>query len=219
LRRGSFREPGGGLAASGEQSILENLYGPTEATIAITYYRWDSATSPEECVRGLVPIGWPFDGQQVCAVTEELAPVALGESGELCLGGSQVTGGYLNDPEKTAKASCGWRIPAIRFGIARGSGAARRSRLPFLSGRRDFQVKISGYRVELQEIDLVLRKRRRRNWRWRFRGHSRKARRPALWGRLGRRPGARRADYRRLRSPPAALYGSQPHLSFPADSA
>jgi non-ribosomal peptide synthetase component F len=85
-------------------SVLENLYGPTEATIAITYYRWDSETSPAECVRGLVPIGWPFDGQQVCAVNEDLTPVPVGESGELCLGGSQVTRGYLNDPEKTAKS-------------------------------------------------------------------------------------------------------------------
>ena len=99
-------------------SILENLYGPTEATIAITWYRWDSKTSPAECVRGLVPIGWPFDGQQVCAVNEKLEPVPTGESGELCLGGSQVTRGYLNDPEKTAKSFVRLAQPAIRFGIA-----------------------------------------------------------------------------------------------------
>jgi len=154
--------------AAANNSILENLYGPTEATIAITYYRWDSATSPEECVRGLVPIGWPFDGQQVCAVNDDLEPVPVGESGELCLGGSQVTSGYLNDPEKTAKSfvrlqqtndntndkdkdkdQIWYRTGDLVRQDARGC--------LFYLGRRDFQVKVNGYRVELQEIDLVLR--------------------------------------------------------------
>jgi amino acid adenylation domain-containing protein len=139
-------------------SILENLYGPTEATIAITYYRWDSATSPAECVRGLVPIGWPFDGQQVCAVNEDLAPVPRGKSGELCLGGSQVTRGYLNDPERTAKSFVRLKHTGDQVWYRTGDLVRQDERgcLCYL-GRRDFQVKVNGYRVELQEIDLVLR--------------------------------------------------------------
>jgi amino acid adenylation domain-containing protein len=150
------------LAAAWQQaannSILENLYGPTEATIAITYYRWDSATSPAECVRGLVPIGWPFDGQQVCVVNEELAPVPTGESGELCLGGSQVTSGYLNDPEKTARTFVRLVHTGDQVWYRTGDLVRQDQRgCLFYLGRRDFQVKINGYRVELQEIDLVLR--------------------------------------------------------------
>jgi len=161
-------------------SILENLYGPTEATIAITWYRWNSATSPAECVRGLVPIGWPFDGQQVCAVDDNLAPVPTGESGELCLGGSQVTRGYLNDPEKTAKnfvrlkqssKHAEGQLPHSQTNDSQ-SGVQESAQIwyrtgdlvrqdgrgcLFYLGRRDFQVKVNGYRVELQEIDLVLR--------------------------------------------------------------
>jgi len=139
-------------------SILENLYGPTEATIAITGYRWDSATSPAECVRGLVPIGWPFDGQQVCTADEDLAPVPLGESGELCLGGSQVTRGYLNDPEKTAKSFVHLQHTSDLVWYRTGDLVRQDERgCLFYLGRRDFQVKVNGYRVELQEIDLVLR--------------------------------------------------------------
>jgi len=150
------------LAAAWQQaannSILENLYGPTEATIAITYYRWDSATSPAECVRGLVPIGWPFDGQQVCAVNEDLVPVPPGESGELCLGGSQVTRGYLNDPEKTAKSFVRLKHTGDQVWYRTGDLVRQDARgCLFYLGRRDFQVKVNGYRVELQEIDLVLR--------------------------------------------------------------
>src|SRR5271167_1095044 len=139
-------------------SILENLYGPTEATIAITYYRWDPSTSPAECVRGLVPIGWPFDGQQVCAVNEDLAQVPVGESGELCLGGSQVTRGYLNDPEKTAKSFVRLKHTGDQVWYRTGDLVRQDEReCLFYLGRRDFQVKVNGYRVELQEIDLVLR--------------------------------------------------------------
>ncbi len=144
--------------AAANNSILENLYGPTEATIAITYYRWDSATSPAECVRGLVPIGWPFDGQQVCAVNDDLVPVPVGESGELCLGGSQVTRGYLNDPEKTARSFVRLKHTGDQVWYRTGDLVRQDERgCLFYLGRRDFQVKVNGYRVELQEIDLVLR--------------------------------------------------------------
>ncbi len=150
------------LAAAWQQaannSILENLYGPTEATIAITWYRWNSASSPSESVRGLVPIGWPFDGQQVCAVDENLAPAPIGESGELCLGGSQVTRGYLNDPEKTAKSFARLKHTGDQVWYRTGDLVRQDERgCMYYLGRRDFQVKVNGYRVELQEIDLVLR--------------------------------------------------------------
>ncbi|HTS35599.1 MAG TPA: amino acid adenylation domain-containing protein [Candidatus Solibacter sp.] len=139
-------------------SIVENLYGPTEATIAITSYRWDSERSPGECVNGLVPIGWPFDGQQVCVVDENLLPVPNGESGELCLGGSQVTRGYLNDPEKTAKSFVRLAHAGDRVWYRTGDLVRQGERgCFFYLGRGDFQVKVNGYRVELQEIDLVLR--------------------------------------------------------------
>jgi len=150
------------LAKSWQQaannSILENLYGPTEATIAITWYRWNSQTSPAECVSGLVPIGWPFDGQQICAVNENLQLVSAGESGELCLGGSQVTSGYLNDAEKTAKSFVKLAHTGDKIWYRTGDLVRMDDRgCAYYLGRRDFQVKISGYRVELQEIDLVLR--------------------------------------------------------------
>jgi len=141
-----------------KNSILENLYGPTEATIAITGYRWDSTTSPTECRRGLVPIGWPFDQQQVCVVNDDLVPVPPGESGELCLGGSQVTRGYWNNPEKTAGSFVRLKHTGEQVWYRTGDLVFQDERAcMFYIGRRDFQVKINGYRVELLEIDLVLR--------------------------------------------------------------
>ena len=139
-------------------SILENIYGPTETTIAITHYRWNADRSLEECVNGIVPIGWIFENQQCCVVDENLRPVAVGETGELCLGGSQVTGGYLNNPERTAAQFV--RIPSYGDQTWYRTGDLvrqdQRGCLYYL-GRTDHQVKVNGYRVELQEIDLVLR--------------------------------------------------------------
>jgi amino acid adenylation domain-containing protein len=139
-------------------SILENIYGPTETTIAITHYRWDTENSLQECVNGIVPIGWIFENQKCCVADENLHPVAIGETGELCLTGSQVTGGYLNNPERTAAQFV--RIESLGDQVWYRTGDLvrqdQRGCLYYL-GRTDHQVKINGYRVELQEIDLVLR--------------------------------------------------------------
>ena len=139
-------------------SIVENLYGPTETTIAITRYRWESATSPNECLNGIVPIGWPFGGQQVSVVGEDLHPVPRGESGELCLSGSQVTQGYWKDAatsaEQFVRLLAGDERVWYRTGdlVREGPDGCLR----YVS-RVDLQVKIRGYRVELQEIEGVLR--------------------------------------------------------------
>lgn len=140
-------------------SILENLYGPTEATIAISNYRWDNARSPQQCVNGIVPIGWIFDGQNVCVVDQDRRPVAAGEVGELCLAGSQVTSGYWNNLKKTAEQFV--HLPGDRDHLWYRTGDLAKqdaSFCLFYLSRTDHQVKIRGYRVELQEIEEVVRR-------------------------------------------------------------
>ena len=138
-------------------SVLENLYGPTETTIAISHYRWDPAKSPEECLNGIVPIGRLFAGQQSRVVDHERSEVSA--TGELCLAGSQVTDGYWNNPEKTERQFV--RFPETgetswyRTGDLVKQGE---SGCLYYLGRIDQQIKIRGYRVELQEIEVVLRK-------------------------------------------------------------
>ena len=140
-------------------SILENLYGPTETTIAITHYRWNKNGSPEECVNGIVPIGWIFDGQRCSVIDAERKPVPAGIPGELCLCGSQVTTGYWNDPKKTQEQFV--RLPGAEERAWYRTGDLVRQDpggCLYYLGRMDHQVKIRGYRVELQEIDAVLRR-------------------------------------------------------------
>jgi amino acid adenylation domain-containing protein len=140
-------------------AALENLYGPTELTVACTGYRWDDATSPAECENGLVPIGRPFPGLRALVLAEDGREAAPGEEGELLIAGPQRTPGYWKDEAATAAAH---RIPPDRVAVHYHTGDL--ARRPFRAegpirflGRRDQQVKVRGFRVELGEVEAALR--------------------------------------------------------------
>jgi amino acid adenylation domain-containing protein len=139
------------------QSILENLYGPTELTIACTLYRYDRATIGRDAHLGLIPIGEPYPGMVVLVADESLRPVPPGEPGELLMTGAQLSLGYLDDPVKTAAA---FVTPPGRSDVYYRTGDRVRRQpsgpLVYL-GRIDNQIKIQGYRVELGEIEAVIR--------------------------------------------------------------
>lgn len=139
------------------RAIVENLYGPTELTIACTLYRWDDARSPSECALGVVPIGEPYPGMEVLVVDESLRPVPRGRPGELLMTGPQMTSGYWDDPERTAKAFV--RPPGEeRVFYRTGDRVVWPEDGPLVYlGRADNQIKIQGYRVELGEVEAAMR--------------------------------------------------------------
>lgn len=145
-------------SSAAPNSRIENLYGPTELTIACTAYRWDPHRSAEECEQGLVPIGEPLPGMTALVVDEALREVALGEAGELLMTGPQLSLGYWEDPKRTAAA---FVTPPGRRGVYYRTGDRVRRQgpaAPFVYlGRIDNQIKIQGYRVELEEIEAMLR--------------------------------------------------------------
>jgi amino acid adenylation domain-containing protein len=139
-------------------SIIENIYGPTELTIACTAYRWDPDRSARECESGLVPIGEPFAQMEVLVVNQDLEEVPVGTPGELLMSGPQVTLGYWRDPEKTARS---FIVPPGRSKTSYRTGdrvrqSAHGKPLVYL-GRVDNQIKILGHRVELGEVEAVVR--------------------------------------------------------------
>ncbi len=134
---------------------LHNLYGPTEAAIDVTF--WD-------CQRGsndkVVPIGRPIANTQIHILDKYLQTVPVGVPGELHIGGVGLARGYLNRPDLTDE----------KFIFNLFENAEEKSRLyktgdlaryrpdgsiEFL-GRIDHQVKLRGFRIELEEIEAVL---------------------------------------------------------------
>ena len=129
-----------------------NMYGPTETTI------WSTAAT---IIPGhAITIGRPMHDTQVYIVDESGHPCSADEVGEIFIGGGSVARGYWQQPQLTAE-----RFVMADFG---GVGEKRLYRTGDLGrfradgslehlGRLDHQIKIRGYRVELGEIETVLR--------------------------------------------------------------
>ncbi|EPR4994504.1 AMP-binding protein [Vibrio navarrensis] len=139
-------------------STVDNLYGPTEATIAFTLFRVERGG---EKPFSITPIGTPF-GRNTCAILNDaFLPVELNQVGQLYLIGPQVVDGYWQDAENTCTA--------FMTGLPDESGREQTlyrtgdlasyddSGIIHFHGRADHQVKLRGYRVELQEIESLLR--------------------------------------------------------------
>ncbi|WP_322348612.1 non-ribosomal peptide synthetase [Tumebacillus algifaecis] len=135
---------------------LNNTWGATEASIDSTIHVCTEDDLQED---GAVCVGKPIDNNRCYVLDEHLQPVPVGVSGDLYLAGIGVAKGYLNDPERTAKAfmddpfAPGERMYKTGdLGYFRPDGS-----LKFI-GRADNQVKIRGMRVELGEIEAALLK-------------------------------------------------------------
>jgi len=135
-----------------------NAYGLTETTITSTIHDCGlSAATVED--QDCLPIGRPITDTQLYVLDESLQPVNSGTAGELYVGGAGLARGYLGLPALTAEKF----IPNTFSGNAgeriykTGDRACFMpdNNLEFL-GRLDRQVKVRGFRVELQEIESVL---------------------------------------------------------------
>jgi len=138
-------------SASVPNAAIHNFYGPTETTIVCTRYIFDERRSTEESVNGIVPLGKPFEGMDYIIIDNEKKPA---EKGELCFAGTQVIPGYLKG------------LYEENFFEHNGKRYYRTGDIASLNmygnlvfhGRTDEQVKISGYRVELKEIEAAIEK-------------------------------------------------------------
>lgn len=135
-------------------SAIFNLYGPTEATVFCLAQRLGV---PLYCTPGrdVIAIGTPLPGNEASVVGGDGQPLPDDTPGELVIAGRQLAAGYLDAATLTAA-----RFPTLdgkrwyRTGdLALRDGAGRFHCL----GRIDNQVKVLGYRVELEEIDAHLR--------------------------------------------------------------
>lgn len=134
----------------------ENLYGPTEATIACTAYRIEAADTDS----AVVAIGAPFPNMEIAVLDSDDALCGEGQIGELYLGGNQLAFGYWQDETQTQQRFVEHILPGKRctrwyrtgdLAMLDACGVAH------FRGRADRQIKLRGYRIELQEVESLLR--------------------------------------------------------------
>ena len=140
-------------------SIMDNVYGPTEATVTCFVQRCDELT-PITSERSVMSIGQPYTGMYGAIVDQSASFLPSGTKGELVIAGPQLTSGYWQDERLT-----GLRFRVLdhpKFGRHRwyftGDWAYEDENDTFHHlGRMDNQIKLSGHRVELEEIDAALK--------------------------------------------------------------
>lgn len=133
-----------------------NLYGPTEITCNCTYYEINRDFQAEE----KIPIGRPFPNEKVFLLDEENKQVTTpGVNGELCVSGTALALGYYNNPEQTKRAFIQNPLNQNYLEMIYRTGDLafynEDNDLCF-AGRKDFQIKHMGHRIELEEIEMAI---------------------------------------------------------------
>jgi amino acid adenylation domain-containing protein len=133
-------------------AVLYNFYGPTEASIDVTFWRCQQKAPHMD-----IPIGYPIDNVHLYILDENMRLVPFGVDGELYIGGLALAKGYINNPLLTEKSFIfspfekGARLYKTGDRVRlREDGA-----IAFL-GRLDRQIKLRGFRIELNEIEACI---------------------------------------------------------------
>lgn len=138
-----------------KETLFANLYGPTEITVDCTYFIVDRKFKDDE----ILPIGKAFKNSDVLILNEGDDLCGPNENGELCVRGTSLALGYWNDFEKTnavfVQNPLNASYPEKIYRTGDIVHANDRGEIIFV-GRKDYQIKHMGYRVELGEIEHMV---------------------------------------------------------------
>jgi D-alanine--poly(phosphoribitol) ligase subunit 1 len=124
-----------------------NTYGPTEATVAVTAVEITNDILDQY---QSLPVGSPKKDTKILLLDENGIEATEGEKGEMIIVGPSVSKGYLGEPGLTEKA---FFIRDGEMAYRTGDAGYMENNLLFYKGRMDFQIKLHGYRMELEEIE------------------------------------------------------------------
>ncbi|WP_406002787.1 non-ribosomal peptide synthetase [Streptomyces sp. NBC_00829] len=130
-----------------------NVYGVTEAAISSTVHE----ITVQDLMSGAeIPLGTELPGERIHVLDAALRPLPAGAVGELAIAGAGLAEGYIGNPDATAARFV--HVDALddeRVYLTGDLGYRDHTgRLHFL-GRRDNQIKLRGYRVELEEVEAA----------------------------------------------------------------
>lgn len=136
------------------RAIVVNTFGPTESTVAVTGIIID-----EDIIEKYnpLPIGTPKQGTYIYIMDEDRNILNDGEKGEIVIVGDTVSSGYWNNEEKTREAFDSMTVDGIKYRLyhTRDKGYYKDGFL-FYCGRLDLQIKLHGYRIEIEDIESNL---------------------------------------------------------------
>jgi len=133
---------------------LLNLYGSTEVSADVTYQELNIESVRED----FIPIGYPIDNMRIFVLDENEYEVSENQKGEIFVAGIGLAEGYLNNKELTDKAFkyCQIRGQLTRVYKTGDIGYKCTDGKIFYIGRKDNQIKLRGYRIDLTEIEEKL---------------------------------------------------------------
>ena len=141
-------------------TLIDNVCGPTEATVAYLSYTWHKDQVSHGTGRSCIPLGRPFQGQEILIVDQNMEIVRKGELGELLLSGSQVITSYWRNKSLTEEKFLvrtnknnelkRWYRTGDMVLWDEDDGV-------IFKGRIDDQIQIRGCRVEKLEVEKVIR--------------------------------------------------------------
>ncbi|GAX47610.1 D-alanine--poly(phosphoribitol) ligase subunit DltA [Pseudolactococcus reticulitermitis] len=133
------------------QARVVNSFGPTESTVAFS-----AVTITDEMIEksDRLPIGYIKADSPTFILNESGEILAAGEQGEIVVTGPAVSKGYINNPEKTAQSF--FELKGQKAYHTGDLGLLDDSGMLHYRGRMDFQIKLNGYRIELEEVAHIL---------------------------------------------------------------
>ncbi|MGE0994165.1 AMP-binding protein, partial [Bacillus sp. GMa5/2] len=139
----------------GRETKIYNEYGPTETVVGCMIHQFDI-----EKDKGIsVPIGVPAQNMKIYVLDSDLRPVPMGGIGEIYISGEGVARGYFNNQDLTRERFIVNPYSAKEKMYKSGDLARfiEGDKIEYL-GRKDDQVKVRGFRIELKEIEINLQK-------------------------------------------------------------
>ncbi len=133
------------------RATVVSLGGATEGSVWSIWYEIDRVDPAWKSI----PYGFAMPDQQIHVLDEHGSPCAVAETGNIYIGGRGVALGYWDDPEQTARSFEHHPVYGPLFRTGDLGCLHARGHVEFL-GRRDHQVKLNGYRIELEEIAAKL---------------------------------------------------------------
>ncbi|HEX3933301.1 MAG TPA: AMP-binding protein, partial [Puia sp.] len=138
-------------------AAIYNYYGPTESTIYCSWMEYPAGCRKQ--YNGMIAIGKAMNGTTLLIVGDKDEELPAGEKGELLIGGRQLTPGYVKNEEKNRASFLEKTIAGRKMRFYRSGDMCYKDEEGdiFYCGRFDNQVKIQGFRVELSEIEFLVR--------------------------------------------------------------